>query len=139
MCGERAYLMTDLQRTSLCKRIKEPLEHDGHIDTILERFLLPIFKATPQLLAKDPRCLKENVLYWLYPKIDFDVSKTAYHLKKLPLLPHPTSQYLSLPLPSIQYADLVPFDEIKIRSKDLTTESFYSLYAKQIDDALKTC
>lgn len=136
VCCERAFLMTEAQRTTLLQRIQCPIEHDGHIDEIYKEILRPIFEDTPALLEKDRTCSKHSVLYWLYPRIDLDVGKDAYHLKKLPLLPHQKSQFVSIPLPPLDVCRQVLLSQIQVRSTDLDADAFYSLYVTQVESAL---
>lgn len=75
---------TDYQRTTFIYRISK-MEDDPMIQEILER-IPPIEGST------------ETIYKTFYPKFDFNVSKSAAHLKKLPLAIHQITGNICFPL-----------------------------------------
>ncbi len=81
---KRCINWTSAQRATFMERImcKKMLDISDDIsDHIYYNILLPIFKQSPVLFARDPSCSRQIVFDSLYPKFDKRVTMDARHLK----------------------------------------------------------
>ncbi len=97
--ADRVLLWTNKQRAAFMDRYGKPQFDD---DYLFEEILLPVFKSTPVLLQRDPKCSRGAVFEALYPKFDIAVTKTAAHLKGIPLTIHHSSGIVRIPLPNVK-------------------------------------
>lgn len=135
ICCERAFHLTGDQRKAILERIQFPMYNDGHARYILQEYLMPIFKGCPSLSRRDPTATEEVVWSLLYPKMDMAVGTSASHLKKLPLLPHQTTGFVSLCLPPLRLADDVLLSQLQVRHLDLDPEQA-KMYAQSLNTFL---
>lgn len=120
VCDERAFNMTNEQRKTFLGRIQQPMALDNHVEHICQQLLQPIWNACSNLLIKDHQPSNAVLMNWLYPRMDMAVGTAAFHLKKLPLLPHQTSLYLALPLPAVELD--IPLDHLQINCANVAPE-----------------
>jgi DNA primase catalytic subunit len=86
ICCERAVQMSTEQRHAFIKKLNNPLLSEGVTIDLYKHLLLPFAKENAQFF---PHLDRASLIQLLYPKFDFEVTKDACHLKKLPLMPHP--------------------------------------------------
>jgi len=99
ICCDRAMNMTKVERKTFIERIAYPLMNEGITDDIYRKILLPIAKTYPAVFTE---LGKESLMKRLYPKVDVNVSTDACHLKKLPLMPHQHTRFISIILDPVR-------------------------------------